>query len=61
VSSETNGGDRWHEYDTTVTTTGAATVPNAVYGYPGSALTPHGGATHTYGPLNLLYSTGPAP
>ena len=56
VSEETAGGDSWYDYDTGVVTTGAATVPGAVYRLPagGSGWVVGGSGGNAYGPPNLL-------
>jgi hypothetical protein len=57
VSQETNGGDSWYYFDTTVTTTAVATEVSGIYG-PGSSWYPLGTASHTYGPVDFKYSIG---
>ena len=54
VSRETSGGDRFYNRDTSVTTTGVATVTSSVFG-DGTSYTPDGPAGHAYGPLDFQY------
>lgn len=58
TSSETNGGDQWRDYNLTLTpTSGAGSIPSAVYLYGGS-YTLYGSTDNSYGPVDLYYSTG---
>ena len=57
VSHETNGGDRWFDFPTVVTTTGVASVTSGVFNddanLAGYVLQP--GANRTYVPVNFRY------
>ncbi|HLV97963.1 MAG TPA: right-handed parallel beta-helix repeat-containing protein [Ktedonobacterales bacterium] len=55
-SAETSGGDQWYDYSTLLTTTGAASIPSAVYN-AGSGYVTYGSTDNSYGPVNLLYTT----
>lgn len=59
VSQETVGGDAWHDFNTTVTTTSAAAELSAVYGSGGGTWIPLGAAGQTYGPVDFKYSSAP--
>jgi hypothetical protein len=56
VSQETAGGDLWHDYNSTVTTTSAATEQSAVYGPGGGVWTAFGSAGQTFVPVDFKYS-----
>ena len=57
VSSETNGGDQWHDnLNTSVTTTGVAIINGSVYANGGNWVT-NGAVGTSYGPLNLQYQS----
>jgi len=55
VSQEVAGGDHWYDLNTTVQTTGVASVTSAVYGDGVSSYTRAGGQGQTYGPVDVLY------
>jgi hypothetical protein len=57
VSQETAGGDFWHDYNTTVTTTSVATELSGVYGPGGGVWTPIGSAAQMFGPVDFKYSS----
>jgi uncharacterized repeat protein (TIGR01451 family) len=61
ASQETAGGDFWHNYDTTVTTTSVATQLSAVYGPGVGAWTPYGSAGRMFVPVDFKYSSGSPP
>jgi hypothetical protein len=52
VSLETSGGDSWYDLNTTVNTTNAAVVNNAIY-HSGSSWITVANANNTYGPVNF--------
>jgi hypothetical protein len=54
VSQETAGGDLWHDYSTTVTTTTVATELSVVYG-SGGGWGSFGAAGQTFGPVDFKY------
>jgi hypothetical protein len=54
VSQETSGGDQWFQYDTVLSHTTAASVPNAVSA-TGSSYIAHGAANNCFGPLSFKY------
>ncbi len=58
VSQEVNGGDKFYDVATTVSTTTAAAVQSGVFGFGAGAWYNYGTAGHSYGPLNLVYETG---
>jgi hypothetical protein len=56
VSQEVNGGDQWRDnVNTTLTTTGVASIPKSVY-QNGATWVENGGAGNSYVPLNFKYS-----
>lgn len=57
VSEETVGGDFWAESNTIVSTTPAAAVPYAVWGFGPGQYYPWGAANRAFVPVNLTYST----
>lgn len=57
VTQETFGGDRWYDYDTTVQTAAVAANTSSVYG-AGAPYTLNGSSGRSYGPVDLLYSSG---
>jgi hypothetical protein len=59
VTRETAGGDRWYDFDSTVQTTAVAAATSALYG-AGAPYTTIGSSGRSYGPVDLLYSTGTA-
>jgi len=59
MTQETFGGDQWYDFDSTIQTSAVATVTSAVYG-PGAPYTMIGSSGRSYGPIDLLYSTGTA-
>jgi hypothetical protein len=58
VSYESNGGDAWYNYNTTVTTTPVAQCQGAAYSYNGSTWGLAGTVNNTYGPLDFKYTIG---
>ena len=60
VSSETAGGNSWHDDSTIITTTPDASETNSVYN-PGSVYVPNQGAGHTYVPVDFTYAVGAPP
>jgi hypothetical protein len=54
VTQETNGGDTWYDYNSSVLTTNVATVTSAVYNSGPSYVAP-GSTGQTYGPVSFLY------
>ena len=54
ISLETSGGDQWYNDDTTVTTTGAATINNSEW-YDSSYHAGWGGL-HSFGPVSFTYT-----
>ena len=61
MSQETAGGDYWHNYHTTVTTTPVATELSGVYGVGNGSWTPYGSAGQTFVPVDFKYSSGVSP
>jgi hypothetical protein len=67
ASQETAGGDYWHNYDTTLTTTSVATDLSTVYkmavnyGSGGTPWTSYGTAGQTFGPVDFTYVTDGPP
>ncbi len=55
VTQETQGGDQWYDYNTTVQTTSVATVTSAVYS-SGSLYFAPGSIGQSYGPVDFLYA-----
>jgi hypothetical protein len=55
ASQETAGGEFWHNYNTTVTTTSVATELSTVYGPGGGVWTPFGSAGQAFGPVDFRY------
>ncbi|WP_438481382.1 hypothetical protein [Oleiharenicola lentus] len=55
LSAEGIGGDTWHEYTTTLTTTSALTITSAAYQY-GGAYSTYSTAGHAYGPVSFQYA-----
>lgn len=53
VSSETNGGDQWRDYNVTLTPTSVGSIPSAVYN--AGSYTTYGSTGNSYGPVNLYY------
>jgi hypothetical protein len=60
VTQETNGGDNWYDFNTTLTTTLVAAVNGAIFGDGPGNWNQIGGANQSYGPVNFFYSVGPA-
>ncbi|MEO8426812.1 MAG: Ig-like domain-containing protein, partial [Verrucomicrobiota bacterium] len=60
ISLEASGGDRWATDNTQVTSTTAATCNGAILSKPGG-WTFRLPANRSFGPLNLLYTTGSSP
>jgi hypothetical protein len=58
ASQETAGGDYWHNYDTTVTTTGVAAELSTGYSPGGGVWIPDGTAGQTFGPVDFKYLSG---
>ncbi|MGH9968945.1 MAG: RHS repeat-associated core domain-containing protein [Pyrinomonadaceae bacterium] len=59
VSTETSGGDPWHDYVSTVlTSTSVATINSGTYG-DGTNWGPAGGAGNCYVPVDFQYSIAP--
>jgi hypothetical protein len=54
VSQETSGGDQWYNFDTVVSHTTVASVPNAVYTF-GSAYVTTGTNNNCFIPVNFKY------
>ncbi len=54
ISSEADGGDQWHDYDSVLSTTGAAVVNSGVY-YWNNAYSTYGSQGNSYGPVNFKY------
>jgi hypothetical protein len=61
VSQEFNGGDFWHNYNTTVITTSVAAELSPVYSPGGGVWNAGGSAGQTFGPVDFKYSTNSAP
>ena len=63
VSKETTGGDLFYQYDTSVTTTSAATVTTAIGSVTGTSSFFTSGVvgSNGYGPLSLTYTPAPTP
>lgn len=61
VSSETGGGDQWHDANTVVATASAATINNAIYRSGSGAWTTTSAGGNSYGPVNFRYTTQTAP
>jgi len=53
LSQEVSGGDQWYDMDTTVQTSGVATLTGGAYGTPYTAVV---SPNRMYGPLDLRYS-----
>ena len=56
VGQETQGGDQWYDYNTTIQTSNVATETTSVYSYDGIAYYLNGPANQSYGPVNFLYT-----
>jgi hypothetical protein len=56
LTQETAGGDQWFDLDTTVLTSNVASVTSAVFGDGITPFVRGGGAGHSYGPVDLLFS-----
>src|SRR6185437_16921804 len=57
VSQEVSGGDTWYEWDSTLTSSGAATINNPIYAPNGSSSFGQvGGSNNSYVPVSLRYS-----
>ncbi len=56
VSQETQGGDKWYDWNTVVTTTTVASESASVWGLNGSSYnTISSSANHMYGPVDFVY------
>jgi hypothetical protein len=59
VSEEVLGGDTWHDIDTSVTTSTAASVTSGIFGLGSGAWYPYGNSSHSYVPVDLVYTIEP--
>ena len=58
TSQEVNGGDEWYEYDSALTSSGVATIDNAVWALNSStSYAQVGSAGNSYVPVSLKYET----
>ncbi len=60
LSQETDGQDKWYDYDTTVTTTSVATVDYATYILNGNYVNT-APVNHEFVPVDFIYTTGALP
>jgi len=54
VSQETNGGDQWYDWNTTITTTNVAVDAASIWGTSGYNVV-SGSSIHAYGPVDFQY------
>lgn len=56
VSQEIHGGDLWHDIDTTLDASDAASIVGGIYGSGPGAWFAYGAANHSYVPLDFAYT-----